>query len=85
MKISLSVVILGMQFLVPVSEQVPVLDVSASCRAAATAGMAADESYRSCMSDERSAQEQLQRGWTSFAASDRSRCTTEAAGDGLPS
>ena len=55
MKISLPVVILGTQFLVPVNEQVPVLDVSASCRAAATAGMAADESYRSCMSDEQSA------------------------------
>lgn len=68
MKISLPVVILGTQFLVPVSEQVPVFDVSVSCRAAATAGMAADESYRSCMSDERSAREELLRGWTSFAA-----------------
>ena len=85
MKISLPVVILGAQFLVPVSEQVPVFDVSVSCRAAATAGMAADESYRSCMSDERSAREELLRGWASFAASDRSRCTAEASGDELPS
>lgn len=85
MKISLPVLVLGTQFLVPVNEQVPVLDVSVSCRAAATAGMAADESYRNCMNDERSAQDQLQRGWTSFAASDRSRCTAEASGDDLPS
>ncbi len=85
MKISLPVVILGTQFLVPVNEQVPTLDVAASCRAAATAGMAADESYRNCMSDEHSARQELLRSWTSFAASDRSRCTTEASGDGLPS
>ena len=85
MKISLPVVILGTQFLVPVNEQVPTLNVTVSCRAAATAGMAADESYQSCMSDEQSARQELLRSWASFAASDRSRCTTEASGDGLPS
>ena len=69
----------------PVSDRVPVFDVAASCRAAASAGMGESQGYRSCMNDERSAREELARDWTSFAAADRSRCTAESSGDGLPS
>jgi len=69
----------------PVSDKVPALDVAASCRAAAATGLSVGESYQSCMNDERSAREELVRDWASFAAADRSRCTTESSGGGLPS
>ena len=69
----------------PVNDRVPELDVAVSCRAATSAGLSVSESYRSCMNDEQSAREQLARDWSTFAAADRSRCTTEASGDGLPS
>ena len=67
------------------SDKVPVFDVAASCRAAASAGLSVSESYQSCMNDERSAREDLARDWAGFAAADRSRCTAESSGDGLPS
>jgi hypothetical protein len=69
----------------PVSEKVPVFDVTVSCRAAASAGLSVRESYQSCMNDERSAHEQLVHDWASFAAVDRGRCAAESSGDGLPS
>ena len=69
----------------PVSDKVPVFDVAVSCRAAASAGLSVSQGYQSCMNDERSAREELLRDWASFAAVDRSRCTAESSGDGLPS
>src|SRR5262245_45522570 len=83
MKILLPIA-LGVQLTTPANAQVPTFDVAVSCRAAATAGLGADESYRSCMNDEQSAREELSRDWTSFATNDRERCATEAAGT-LPS
>jgi hypothetical protein len=69
----------------PVSDNVPVFDVAVSCRAAASAGLSVSQGYQSCMNDEHSAREELVRDWASFAALDRSRCTAESSGDGLPS
>ena len=70
----------------PVSDKVPAsFDVAVSCRAAASAGIAESQGYQSCMNDERSAREELVRDWATFAAADRSRCTTELSGGGLPS
>jgi hypothetical protein len=69
----------------PVNDRVPVFDVAVSCRAAASAGISVSQSYQSCMNDERSAREDLVRDWASFAAGDRSRCTAESSGGGLPS
>ena len=69
----------------PVSDKVPAFDVAVSCRAAASAGLSVSQSYQSCMNDERSARDELARDWATFAAADRSRCTAESSGDGLPS
>ena len=69
----------------PVSDNVPVFDVVVSCRAAASAGLSVSQGYQSCMNDEHSAREELVRDWARFAALDRSRCTAESSGDGLPS
>ena len=79
------VLALASQLVSPVNDQLPVFDVAVSCRAAATAGLAADESYQSCMNDERSAREELTRKWSAFASNDRGRCAAEASEGGLPS
>jgi hypothetical protein len=74
-----------MQLAGPINAQVPTLDVTSGCRAAATAGLSADESYKTCMDDELSARNELVRDWSTFAADDRGRCTAEASGPGSPS
>ena len=80
-----AVVVAALDLVSPANERVPELDVAASCRAAASAGLSVSESYSTCMNDERSAREQLARDWSTFAAVDRARCTSESSGDGLPS
>ena len=80
-----AVVVTALGQVSPVNDRLPELDVAVSCRAAATAGLSVSESYQSCMNDERSARAELARDWTTFAGADRSRCTTEASGGGLPS
>lgn len=77
--------LLGAQLVVPVSDQVPTLDVAVSCKAATKIAIAEAQSYDACMADEKSAREQLVKTWHSYAASERTQCTTEATMTGSPS
>jgi hypothetical protein len=79
------VVLFGAQLVVPVVEQVPTLDVSASCKGAAAVVMADSQSFDACMRDENQAREQLAKSWQTFAVPLRSRCASEASSEGIAS
>jgi len=68
-----------------VADGVPTLDIEAGCRAAAKMGdsLSLDESLRQCLSDERSARNELDKQWSQFPLALRQRCvaTTETGGD----
>jgi hypothetical protein len=77
--------LIGAQLLMPVSEQVPTLNVVPSCRGAAGIALADSQSYDTCMKDENEAREELLKGWQAFSAPNRVNCTAEASSEGLAS
>lgn len=81
----LSVVMLGTQLLIPVSDQVPKLNVTLSCKAATAIAVADAQSYNSCVKDEMSARQQLLELWRSVSLSEKARCTSEATAGGIAS
>jgi hypothetical protein len=66
MPISISMIVLGSQLVVPVADGVPKYDVARSCKldVAATAGLSVDQSTKSCINDERKARQQLGSQWS---------------------
>jgi hypothetical protein len=85
MTIAPSLLLLGAQLLVPVSDRVPTLNVEPSCRGATEVTVAVSQSYEACMRDENSARAQLVQSWQTFSAAERIRCTGEASMGGLAS
>jgi len=89
MKFALLSILVGLPLATPVADAVPKLGIEASCRAAMTAdaalGADRDQTFQSCMNDENSAHDELEKTWTSFPAPLRTRCTAEASAGGLPS
>jgi hypothetical protein len=80
-----SLLMLGAQLLIPVSDTVPTLDVAVSCKAASQVAVADSQSYDGCMHDESTARAQLQQSWTKYSAAARAQCTSEATMGGPPS
>jgi hypothetical protein len=80
-----SALMLGAQLLSPISEQVPTLSVSESCKGAAAVAMTDSQSYDACMKDENQAREQLLTSWQTFSAPNRIRCSGEASSEGIAS
>ena len=80
-----SLLLLGTQLLVPVSDQVPTLAVAESCKAAARIAVADGQSFDACMKDENEARAQLLQSWQSFSAAERTQCTAEASMGGSAS
>ena len=80
-----SQLLLGAQLLIPISDQVPTLNVATSCKAATAIAVADAQSYGACMKDEDSAQAQLRQLWRSFPIPERTRCTAEASMEGIAS
>jgi hypothetical protein len=78
---------LGAQLVVPVADGVPKFDIARSCKldAAATAGLSVDQSAKSCINDERKAQQQLGSQWSKFPASSRASCASQESIGGTPS
>jgi hypothetical protein len=68
-----------------VADGVPALNVESGCRAAAKMGdsLSLDTSLRQCLSDEKSARDELEKQWTQFPPALRERCvaTTETGGN----
>ena len=85
MNFSSALLLIGTQFLVPVSEQVPTFSVVASCKGAAAAALVDSQSYDACMKDESEAREQLVKSWPTFSMPNRNRCSAEASSEGIAS
>ena len=87
MPITVSMIVLGAQLVMPVADGVPKFDITRSCKldVAATAGLSVDESLKSCINDERKARQQLGSKWTKFPAANRVSCTSQESIGGTPS
>ena len=87
MPITVSMIVLGAQLVVPVADRVPKFDVARSCKldVAATAGLSVDQSTKSFVSDERKARQQLGSQWSKFPAPSRANCTSQESIGGTPS
>ena len=81
----LSVLMLGTNLLTPISDEVPPLDVAASCKAAAEISLVDSQIYDSCLKEEFAARDQLMTSWLSFPAADRASCSAEASTAGAAS
>lgn len=87
MPISISMIVLGSQLIVPVADRPPKFDIARSCRldAAATAELSLDQTIKSCISDEQSAQQQLGGQWSKFPVPRKASCTSQESVGGTPS
>jgi hypothetical protein len=87
MPISVSMVVLGSQLVMPVADGVPKFDITRSCKldVAAAAGLTVDQSLKSCINDERRARQQLGSQWSKFPAPSRASCTSQESIGGTPS
>jgi hypothetical protein len=87
MPISISMIVLGSQLVVPVADGIPKYDVARSCKldVAATAGLSVDQSIKSCVNDEQKAKRQLASRWTKFPAASRASCASQEGIGGTPS
>jgi hypothetical protein len=84
MFISLAVLPLAAQLLLPVADHVPSLNVRPSCVAAASAAGAVRQNVQSCLDSEQHARDELVKQWGEFAPPDRARCVLEATLGGEP-
>ena len=87
MPFTVSMMVLGTQLVVPVADGVPQFDIARSCKldVAATAGLAVDQSVKSCMNDEQRAKRQLATQWSKFPAPLQKNCTSQESIGGTPS
>jgi hypothetical protein len=85
MFLKMSLIALGSQLVMTVADEMPRFDIGKGCKLDSAsafnpnAGM--DSTIKRCTDDEQQARDQLQAGWSSFAASDRAMCISEAVGD----
>ena len=63
----------------------PRLNVSQSCEAAARGAIAAGRNKEACMADERTAQDQIKKDWSTFARGDKTDCVGMNRTGGSPS
>jgi hypothetical protein len=72
----------GSQLTMLVADQVPKLNVEATCKGSVAAdkamGLMLPQGFDKCMSDENSAQQQLVPIWSSYSAAIRAQCEGEA-------
>jgi hypothetical protein len=87
MPMSISMILLSSQLIVPIADGVPKFDIARSCKldVAATAGLADDQSIKSCMNDEQKAKRQLASQWSKFPKAGRASCTSEESIGDTPS
>jgi len=87
MPISVSMIILSSQLVVPVADRLPVFDIARSCKLdlAATAGLTNAQSQKACVNDENRARQQLVSQWSKFSASSKAECIPQESIGGTPS
>jgi hypothetical protein len=75
---------LGAHLIMPVADSVPVLDVDQVCQGIAQQGgvtfhdSAVTDEKKNCLDSEQAVRDELVKGWSSFAAPDKTACTNEA-------
>jgi hypothetical protein len=87
MPLSFSMIVLSSQMVVAVADGVPKYDIVRNCKldVAATAGLSADLSLKSCINDEQKARQQLGGQWSKFPAPSRASCVSQESVGGTPS
>lgn len=87
MPMSVSMIVLGSQLVMPVADGVPKFDITRNCKLdiAATAGLTVDQSLKTCISDEQKARQQLGGQWSKFPAASRASCVSQESIGGTPS
>jgi hypothetical protein len=87
MPLSFSMIVLSSQMVVAVADGVPKYDIARNCKLdiAATTGLSADQSLKSCINDEQKARQQLGRHWSKFPAASRASCAGQENIGGTPS
>ena len=87
MPISISMIALSSQLVVTVADRVPTFDIMRSCKLdlASTAGLAVDQSLKTCTGDEARARRQLGSQWSKFSPSSKARCISEESIGRVPS
>jgi hypothetical protein len=87
MPLTVSMIVLGSQLLMPVADGVPNYDIARNCKldVAATAGLSVDQSLKACIRDEQKARQQLGRQWSKFPATSRVSCAGQENIGGTPS
>jgi hypothetical protein len=87
MPISISMIVLSSQLVMPVADAVPKFDIVRSCKLdlAASAGLSVGQPLKSCISDEQKAKQQLASGWSKYPAPSRASCVPQESIGGTPS
>jgi hypothetical protein len=87
MPISISMIVLSSQLVMPVADGVPKFDIARSCKldVAATAGLSVDQSLKRCRNDEQKAKQQLAAQWSKLPAPSRASCVSQESIGGTPS
>jgi hypothetical protein len=87
MPLTVSMIVLGSQLVMPVADGVPKYDIARNCKLdiAATAGLSVDQSLKACIRDEQKARQQLGRQWSKFPATSRASCAGQENIGGTPS
>jgi hypothetical protein len=76
-------IVLGTQLAIQASDHVPSFNSETTCRVLSEKGAQSD--YNDCLSDEKSAQQELGSTWASYSASLRARCTNDTIALGMDS
>ena len=76
---------LGSSLITVAADNVPILKVEPSCKAAGAAGLMLGRTAESCLNDEKAAREDLVKSWSSFSADDKSHCLSMISTGGAPS
>jgi hypothetical protein len=77
--------VLGSSLITVAADNVPILKVEPSCKAAGAAGLMLGRTAESCMNDEKSAREDLVKTWSSFSGDDKTHCLSMVSTGGAPS
>ena len=87
MPFSVTMMVLGSQLFVTVSDEVPRYDIAKNCKLdlAATAGLTNTQSVNACIKDEQRARRQLTNQWSKFRASSKAECIPQQMIGGSPS
>lgn len=64
---------------------VPNLNIQPSCKAAGVEGMIVGRTVESCLNDEKTARDQLDKDWGTYSADDKSHCLSMVSTGGSPS